>query len=151
MSTVAFAAILLAMVTWVGALIFLSFLMAPTAFSVLDQKDASRFVRAIFPRYYGLGVGCGVFALLGLVGLGGVSSAWTGPLLLEIAIIVVMTCLTIYSLTLVPRINAARDAGQAQDDRFKRLHKRSVVLNAIVLFLGLGALVILAHSMMRLA
>jgi hypothetical protein len=46
--------------------------------------------------------------------------------------------------SLVPAINRARDAGPAGRDRFERLHRRSVRLNALVMVVGLGLLVAFA-------
>ena len=43
--------------------------------------------------------------------------------------------------SLTPAINAARDAGPEGKARFKRLHRRSVWLNALVLIAGLGLLI----------
>ena len=43
--------------------------------------------------------------------------------------------------SLTPAINAARDGGPAREPEFKRLHKRSVWLNLVVLILGVGLLV----------
>jgi hypothetical protein len=45
---------------------------------------------------------------------------------------------------LVPQINRARDDGPAGHERFVRLHRRSVALNALVLVVGLGLLVAFA-------
>lgn len=140
---------LVALVIWVGGIIFFSFVAAPAIFQVLAKEDAGRLVRAIFPRYYKLGIGCGVLTTLSLAGLGIVSGRLTGPLAADIVIVTLMMCLTIYSLVLVPRINAARDAGQEQEERFKKLHRRSVVVNAVVLFLGLAALAVIAHFLMN--
>ncbi len=46
--------------------------------------------------------------------------------------------------TLTPAINAARDAGPAGADRFHRLHRRSVRLNALMLVIGVALVV--AHA-----
>ena len=46
---------LVALTAWVGSILFFLFGVAPLIFRVLSAEDASRFVRALFPRYYMLG------------------------------------------------------------------------------------------------
>ncbi|MFQ5936634.1 MAG: DUF4149 domain-containing protein [Acidiferrobacterales bacterium] len=140
---------LLALVIWVGGLVFFSLIVAPLVFSILEQTDAGRFVRAIFPRYYGWGLGAGVVALVGLAALGALAGAWAPPLLGLIVLVFAMLCLTAYSLVLVPKVNAARDAGEAEQEAFQQLHKRSVRINIAVLCLGLLALAIVAYSVIQ--
>ena len=53
---------LLAVGMWIGVMAFLSFVVAPTVFGVLGPPQAGDVVGAIFPRYYGIGVGLGVAA-----------------------------------------------------------------------------------------
>jgi hypothetical protein len=43
--------------------------------------------------------------------------------------------------SLTPAINAARDAGAEGRERFKKLHRRSVRLNSLVLVMGVGLLI----------
>lgn len=106
-----------------GAGAFLSFVLAPMVFRVLEPPEASRFLRALFPRYYRVLLACGV-VLAGLVG-------FVRPGLLAPAVALAM--LAGASLALVPRINAARDAGEPAAGRFRRLHGLSVVLNLAML------------------
>ena len=35
-----------------GAMIFFSFVVAPTTFKLLDEKNSRKFIRGIFPFYY---------------------------------------------------------------------------------------------------
>ena len=55
---------LLAMVCWLGAIIFFSFFTAPVVFTVLARPDAGKVVSVIFPRYYILGYIAGSIAFL---------------------------------------------------------------------------------------
>jgi len=105
-----------------GAGAFLSFVLAPMVFRVLAPAEASGFLRALFPRYYAFLLACGV----GLVGTG-----LARPELLPAA--VGLAGLAAGSLALVPRINAARDAGEAGASRFRRLHGLSVAINLAML------------------
>jgi len=137
----AFATSLLtiATATWVGAILFQSAIVAPAVFVDLDTNSARRFLRTLFPRFYRLGVGCGLLMSIGiliLVGFVGRSSS----LLAVAAATAVMLILELISLWLVPRINAARDAGENAAGRFERLHRVSVILTVIILLLGIVVL-----------
>ena len=136
----------LALTTWVGAILFFSFGVAPIIFRVLGAEMAARFVRALFPRYYAWNataagvalpaLACGPLAVPELRGPGvGVQAALLGAVLG-----IMLYCGNV----LTPSINAARDAGPEQSSRFDRLHQRSVNLNAVALLIGLGLLVAFA-------
>ncbi|MEJ2514811.1 MAG: DUF4149 domain-containing protein [Gammaproteobacteria bacterium] len=101
-----------------GANAFLSFVLAPMVFRVLEGPAASAFLRALFPRYYAFTAAVGAGLLLATVLAG---TGWSAA--------AALTLLAAASLALVPRINAARDAGEAAAARFRRLHGASVVLN----------------------
>jgi len=47
---------LAAVAVWLGAMGFFAFIVAPAAFSALDREAAGRFVSAVFPRYYAVGL-----------------------------------------------------------------------------------------------
>ena len=113
-------ALLAALAFGTGA--FVSFVLAPMVFRVLEPAAASRFLRAMFPRYYAFLLACG--AGVGLAALG-------RPGLLPAA--AVLAALAAASLALVPRINAARDKGPAGARQFRRLHGLSVLLNLAML------------------
>ena len=143
MNTLALPLINVAAAIWVGAIVFQSFFVAPVLFRQVAGADASRVLRALFPRFYYLGLGCGAAMLAGLIaaGLAGRadgSAGWLLPATLA------MLLAEIVSLWLVPRINAARDAGEAGAARFRTLHALSVALTLVVLLLGLAILVALA-------
>ena len=50
---------LLALVIWIGGVVFFSFFTAPALFSALPREMAGRATAAIFPRYYMMGGICG--------------------------------------------------------------------------------------------
>src|SRR6266478_9035811 len=54
---------LLALVCWLGGMVFFSFFTAPILFSRLAVADAGKVVGAIFPLYYILGYGAGAIAV----------------------------------------------------------------------------------------
>jgi len=57
---------LLALSVWIGSIVFFSAVVAPTVFKTLDSDAAAKLQRAIFPRYYMLGLLC---AMIGIVRL----------------------------------------------------------------------------------
>ncbi|MCK5237718.1 MAG: DUF4149 domain-containing protein, partial [Deltaproteobacteria bacterium] len=57
---------LLSIVTWVGMLIFFSFVAAPSIFKVLPRESAGDVVGSIFPKYWLLGYLCGALSILSL-------------------------------------------------------------------------------------
>ena len=107
-----------------GGMLFFPTVVAPTVFKTLPEADAGAFLRALFPRYYGvLIVGSGGAALA--YGLGAPSAALlAGSVALSTAAVLFL---------LVPRINALRDqqlAGDAEAGRaFDRSHRLSVAIN----------------------
>ena len=137
------AIINVAAAAWVGAIVFQSFVVAPTTFKSLDESQARGFLRALFPRFYQLGLACGVIMLIA-TGIAGSVSGWPPLLRWLLAAAAVMTAAEFVSLRMVPGINAARDQGAAGRARFDRLHRASVLLTLLILILGLAALVLLA-------
>ena len=128
----------LAAAVWVGAIVFQSFIVAPLVFRRLEAAQAQTFLRAVFPRFFRLGLVCGVLMLAGLAAAGdGIRPTWL------LAAAAVMTATAAWSLVLIPSINAARDAGAAGATRFRRLHGLSVGLTLLNLALGVAVLVAL--------
>jgi hypothetical protein len=126
---------LLAMVLWLGSVVFFSFFTAPVLFRVFGVEQAGRAVRTIFPRYYLLGLICGVILCV-VSAARGLMWTWNGMILPSLVLFVVLTAVIVYARqSLTPRINAARDAGEARRAEFTGLHKRSVRLNGFVLVL----------------
>jgi hypothetical protein len=134
----------IALTAWFGSILFFSFGVVPIIFRVLDPNSAAAFVRALFPRYYAWGATAGAVALPALLG-GPLTfpNELRGPLvLLQAVLIITGTLIMLYGgNSLVPAINAARDAGPAGAKRLTRLHRRSVGLNCLTLVIGLVLLV----------
>jgi Domain of unknown function (DUF4149) len=140
------AAYLLALAAWVGSILFFSFGVAPLIFRVLGAEAGGRFVRALFPRYYAWGAMSAAIALPAYVGVPLSYPEYRGPMVGVQAVLILGSILIMLYAgnVLTPAINAARDAGPAQEARFRRLHRRSVRLNGVVLLFGLVLLV--AHA-----
>jgi hypothetical protein len=137
---------LVALTAWVGSILFFSFAVAPVIFKVLGAEAGGRFVRALFPRYYLWGAISGAVALPATVAVPLCYPELRGPWVGVRALVIIAGILTMLYAgnSLTPAINAARDAGPAGRERFDRLHRRSVRLNALVLLMGLSLLVAFA-------
>lgn len=138
---------LLALAILVGKIVFLSFVTAPVLSRTLDAESFAKVVRMLFPQYYGLGmisaaIGWATSMALGL--LNGFEpivlvpvSLWLGVLLIE------HYCRT----PLISQINELSDQLKAKQARGLStpllqqqrdgLHRLSVQLNSVVLFMGL--------------
>jgi len=143
METFAAAVLTISAGIWIGAIVFQSAVVAPAVFVDLDEAAARSFLRTLFPRFFRLGLVCGVLMLAALLGFG-VFAGWTATVFVLIGLTGVMIILEAISLVLVPHINAARDAGQAGDAKFARLHRTSVILTVAILLLGIAVLTIVA-------
>lgn len=106
-----------------GVIICLSFLVAPLVFKTVDGPAASRFLRALFPRYYR------ALLALGLIATGLALAGPRAALLPSVSWLLAAAG----SVALVPAINTARDAGASGEARFRRLHGLSVGLNGVML------------------
>jgi hypothetical protein len=124
---------LLAFALWLGAAVFFSFFVAPTLFRKLGPETAGQAVRAIFPKYYLLGIVCGT-VLTAVHVLRGVLWYWGGMIRPSMALFALLTALSVYARqSLTPAIDAAREGGAERKAEFDKLHKRSVRLNGFML------------------
>jgi hypothetical protein len=146
---------LLALVAWIGAIIFFSFVAAPSIFAAVPVEVAGKVVARIFPRYYLLGFGAGIVALVAFLGLGALSRDWGVLRVCNALLLAAMLGTGLYAGTVVQgQVNEARRRMEEVGDRslvpadlratFDRGHRLSVILNAIVLVLGLVVVVITA-------
>jgi uncharacterized membrane protein len=137
-----------AIALWLGAMGFFALVVAPAAFATLEREAAGKFVGAVFPRYYALGLALGLAALAGL-GARWLGAGWRGLDWLPVGLVLLMLALTLYAGAVVlPAAHAAREAmRQAGMDPaaaagFARLHRLSGILNAVVMVSGVLLLVI---------
>jgi uncharacterized protein DUF4149 len=137
-----------AVALWLGAMGFFAFVAAPAAFSTLEREAAGRFVSAVFPRYYAVGLALGLAALAGL-GTRWLGRGWRSWDWLSLCLVLLMLALTLYAgAGVLPAAHAAREAmRQAGVDPavaagFARLHRLSGMLNAVVMGSGILVLVI---------
>ena len=110
-----------------GIMLFFSFVIAPVVFTTLDEDNARKFIRRIFPFYYNVNLGLSLIVLLTFLFL--------SKLGLDFYLILAITLLFVTSsYLLMPLINKYRD--EKQDKKFKYSHFISVVINFVqMLFL----------------
>jgi len=137
-----------AVALWLGAMGFFAFVVAPAAFTTLEREAAGRFVGAVFPRYYAVGLALGLAALAGL-GARWLGAGWRGLDWLPLGLVLLMLVLTLYAGAVVlPAAHVAREAMRqsgmdpAAAAGFARLHRLSGILNAIVMVSGVLLLAI---------
>jgi len=121
----------------IGFMLFFVIVVSPVIFKTLSQEDAARFLRAIFPRLFLVGL----FTSLVMVGLSLVSEKQ------DLALIstVIAAGFAVNCFVLTPNINKMRDAvlaGDAQKERnFKILHLLSVAIFVVQIFAAILILV----------
>jgi len=135
---------LLSLVIWLGGMIFFSFIAAPSIFKILPRETAGDVVGDIFPKYWVVGYVCSITALITVIALSVQGRAYPWA---RIILLFVMSGLTFYSGLVVgskardvkAHIRTIEDPSRKEALRlqFKALHKRSTILNGLILILGL--------------
>ena len=105
-----------------GIMLFFSFVIAPVIFTTLDEDNARKFIRRIFPFYYNVNLAISFVVLLTFLFL--------SKLGVDFYLILLITILFATSnYLLMPLINKYRD--EKQDKKFKYSHFISVVINFV--------------------
>ena len=105
-----------------GIMLFFSFVIAPVVFTTLDEENARKFIRRIFPFYYNVNLGISVLILLIFLIISKIGT--------DFYIFLVITILfAVSNYILMPLINKFRD--EKQDKKFKYSHFISVIINFI--------------------
>ena len=105
-----------------GIMLFFSFIIAPVVFTTLDDENARKFIRRIFPFYYNVNL---VISFIVLV-----TFFFLSKFGIEFILIITITILfAISNYCLMPLINKYRD--EKQNKKFKYSHITSVVINFI--------------------
>jgi hypothetical protein len=105
-------------------------LTAPVVFKVLDNQNASIFLRKIFPRYY---------LLLTLLTLIALLVSYLFFELVDIYLALTAVSFSFLGYIIIPLTNAARDRGW--DKVFKGLHNLSVFNTLIILLVSVTQIV----------
>ena len=115
-----------------GIMLFFSFVIAPVVFTTLDEENARKFIRRIFPFYYSVNLGISLIVVIIFLFLSKLGIDFY--LILGIAIL-----FAISNYLLMPLINKYRD--ERQDKKFKYSHFISVFINFIQMFFLLFLLI----------
>ncbi len=105
-----------------GIMLFFSFVVAPVTFTALNEENARKFIRKIFPYYYTVNLAISALVLILFIILKIFSFDFY--LILGVAVLFALS-----NFILMPLINKYRD--EKQDSKFKYSHLISVVINFI--------------------
>jgi Domain of unknown function (DUF4149) len=147
---------LLALIVWIGGIVFFAFVEAPTLFRVLPTtKMAGDVVSASLTKLHWMGLVSGVVFLICSLLYNWQKHARPGPFATSHIFIVLMLALTMVSqFGITPRMRELRAEMEIGDlpvpfatqrADFDRLHEWSTRLESGVLFLGLGVVVLTAR------
>ena len=103
-----------------GIMFFFSFVVAPVTFTTLNEENARKFIRKIFPYYYNVNLGISILVTLIFVFIETFHLDFF--LILSVAILFALS-----NYVLMPLINKYRDNNQ--NKKFKLSHFISVVIN----------------------
>lgn len=146
---------LLALIVWIGGIIFFAFVEAPTLFTVLPStKLAGDVVSVSLTKLHWMGLISGIVFLISSLFYNQLKHARPKPFAAVHILIVLMLLLTaILQFRITPKMRNLRAEMQAVDKlpgsdpsaEFNRLHTWSTRLEGGVLFLGLGVVVLTAR------
>ena len=140
--------------TWIGSIVYMSFVIAPGAFSILPSRDlAGAMVNYSLASLHTIGIVAGVIYLLARAASEKSLAALAEPAALLVLLMIVLTMVSQFGVS--PRMAALRvqmgsvDATAAESPlrvAFNRLHQVSVWLESAVLLSGLVALFLTARQ-----
>ena len=105
-----------------GIMLFFSFVVAPVTFTALNEENARKFIRKIFPYYYSFNLAISALVLIFFIVIKNFELDFY--LILSIAVLFAVS-----NFYLMPLINKYRD--EKQDKKFKYSHFISVLINFI--------------------
>ena len=105
-----------------GIMLFFSFVIAPVVFTTLDEDNARKFIRRIFPFYYNVNLGISLIVLLTFIFLNNLGIDF-------FFILAICLLFAISNYLLMPLINKYRD--EKQDKKFRFSHLTSVFINFV--------------------
>ena len=143
---------------WIGSIFFFSFFAAPSIFKVLPRETAGNVVSDIFPKYYLVAYICGGAAVITTILLRIFYENKAGILFgVRLGALLIMLALAVYAgEVLRPKAVEARAEMRsltekspnypASQDKFRKLHARSAIINSAVFILGIAILFINAYT-----
>lgn len=155
MATIVRATEFLGLSVWLGSDVFLSFVVAPGAFSVLASRDqAGAMVGFALWRMHFIGVVCGIVILLARLVRTRAFASLVAPAALCVVLMIAFTVVSQHAVS--PKMAALRSQmGSIQSTaadspllaEFRRLHKISVSLESGVLLAGLAAMYLMVRDL----
>jgi hypothetical protein len=142
---------LLALIIWIGGIIFFAFVLAPTLFGVLPTtKLAGDVVNATLGKLHWIGLISGVVFLICSLGYNWQKHVQLRPFVLSHIFVVLMLGFTMVSqFGITPRMRELRSSPAVMDSvsraEFDDLHAWSTRLEGGVLLLGLGVVILTAR------
>ena len=115
-----------------GVMLFFSFVVAPVTFTSLNEENARKFIRKIFPYYYSVNLFISLLILLIFVILKDFSLDFY-------CILIISVLFALSNFLLMPLINKYRD--NKEEKKFKYTHFISVVINFIQMILLVTVLI----------
>jgi hypothetical protein len=140
---------LLALIIWIGGIIFFAFVLAPTLFSVLPTtRLAGDVVNATLSKLHWMGLASGVIFLISSLGYNWQKHVQLRPFMVSHVFVVLMLAFTMVSqFGITPRMKQLRAEMEIGDlptpfavqrAEFDHLHAWSTRLEGGVLLLGIG-------------
>ena len=105
-----------------GIMLFFSFIVAPVTFTTLNEENARKFIRKIFPYYYTVNLAISISVLICFI----ILKIFSLDFYLILSVVVLFA---VSNFVLMPLINKFRD--DKQDKKFKQSHFISVLLNFV--------------------
>lgn len=143
---------LLALIVWIGGIIFFAFVLAPTLFGVLPTtKLAGDVVNATLTKLHWMGLVSGVVFLVCSLIYNWQKHVQLRPLAVTNIFVVLMLAFTMVSqFGITPRMRELRSSPTMMDSstgraEFDRLHAWSTRFEGGVLLLGLGVVILTAR------
>jgi uncharacterized membrane protein len=140
------SAYLLALTAWIGSLFSYLLVLTPVVAKLLSAEDARTLQNALLRRCFTWGSMAGAIALPAFVAVPLSFPEYRGPGI-AIQSVILLACILVMlygANSLAPAMNNVRKPGPAEIERFRQLHRRSLVLGASVLAAVFGLLI--AHA-----
>ena len=114
-----------------GFMIFFPIVVAPSVFKNFNEKQSSLFLRSFFPKYYLFGI---ITSLIGIF-----ISALEKDFIIIFSLSIIFLGFVFSRQYLTPLINKAKDEITKSNDsskvKFERLHRFSVIINILQIFI----------------
>ncbi len=144
---------LMSLVTWIGGMLFFSFLAAPSIFKVLPRETAGKVVGDLFPKYWMMGYIGSLLSLLTLV----IASYHKVPFpWIRSGMLTAMVFLSFYSGLVIGKkardikaeISVVHEGVEKTElqQEFRKYHAQSTIVNVIIMIVGIFVIYMTASA-----